>query len=159
MSAQPLLYTPQTQTVQITEDWHIVKDGDMVALDMYERHYSAYQYKDGRIRNLFMGPGFKLVLLTATGDALFGWRKFIDQSGQTGVNCAVFRNEGPKRGSDLILQAERVAWCRWPGERLYTYVAADKIRSVNPGCCFKKAGWNRCGETKGGLLIFEKVPR
>ena len=157
MIAQPLLCVPQTQSVQITEDWHIVKDGDSVALDLYERHYSAYRYADKRIRKLFMGPGYKLVLLTTAGDALFGWRKFLDGSGQIGVNCSVFRNEGPLTSSDLIQQAVRVAWCRWPGERLYTYVHPGKVRSTNPGCCFKKAGWKKCGTTKGGLLIFEKT--
>jgi hypothetical protein len=35
-------------------------------------------------------------------------------------------------------------------------VNPEKIRSVNPGCCFKKAGWKQCGITKGGILIFEK---
>ena len=42
--------------------------------------------------------------------------------GETGVNCAVFRNEGPVRSSELIMAADAVAWLRWPGERLYTYV-------------------------------------
>jgi hypothetical protein len=31
------------------------------------------------------------------------------------VNCAVFRNEGPVLSSDLILEAEELAWGRWPG--------------------------------------------
>jgi hypothetical protein len=33
-----------------------------------------------------------------------------------------------------------------------------KLDHKNPGCCFKKAGWKECGKTKGGLLIFEKLP-
>ena len=143
-------------TVQITENWRICKDGDPAGLALYERHYSCYIYKDGRERKLFCGPGFKIVLLTEAGDALFVWRKFIDASGQKGINCAVFRNESQIRSSDLILEAERVAWCRFPGERLYTYVSKTKVKSSNPGCCFKKSGWIKCGETKGGLLIFEK---
>ena len=31
------------------------------------------------------------------------------------------------------------------------------VAGRNPGYCFQKAGWRRCGVTKGGLLIFEKV--
>lgn len=140
---------------ELEGNFEAVKDGNKIALEMYERHYSAYHYKDGRERKLFCGPGEKMVLLTMSKDALFVWRKFIDASGQKGVNCAVFRNEGKTRSSELIKEAVRLAWNRWPGERLYTYVNAKKIRSSNPGCCFKCAGWKVCGNTKGGLLILE----
>ena len=40
------------------------------------------------------------------------------------------------------------AWKRWPGERLYTYVDPKKIKSTNPGYCFKVCGWRKCGVTK-----------
>jgi hypothetical protein len=136
--------------------WHGSKDGDKNALALYERHYSCYHYKDNRIRKLFCGPGEKTVLLTRNNDALFVWRKFIDDSGQTGINCAVFRNESRILSSTLIKEAEEHAWRRWAGERLYTYVNPKKIRSSNPGCCFKMAGWTHCGFTKGALVILEK---
>ena len=137
-------------------NWHEYKDGNKQALELYERHYSCYQYADGRVRKLFCGPGEKMVLMTERQDALFVWRKFRDDSGQVGLNCAVFRNESNILSSELIIEAERCAYTRWPGERMYTYVNPQKIKSNNPGCCFKKAGWKICGETKGGLLIFEK---
>lgn len=140
--------------------WIPVKDGDPRALALFVRHYSAltYQRVGGRRNRLFVGPGEKIVLLTPLCDALFVWRKFKDESGQRGVNCAAFRNESPYLSSELILEAEEWAWERWPGERLYTYVNAKKVRSSNPGCCFKKAGWRLCGVTRSrGLLILEKV--
>jgi len=136
-------------------NWRGVKDGNQIALEMYIRHYSAYHYKDGRVRKLFCGPGEKMVLLTVNDDALFVWRKFIDNSGQKGVNCAVFRNEGSITSSVLIKEAVELARKRWPCERFYTYINPLKIRSTNPGYCFQKAGWKKCGITKGGLLIFE----
>lgn len=140
--------------------WHEYRDGNERGLELYERHYSAYQYADGRERKLFCGPGEKLVLMTERQDALFVWRRFIDDSGQTGVNCAVFRNESSILSSELIREAMAIAWRRWPGQRLYTYVNAEKIRSENPGCCFKKAGWVSCGRTAGGLIILERpAPR
>jgi len=37
--------------------WWLTKDGDLDCLELYERHYSAYPYKDGRERKLFTGPG------------------------------------------------------------------------------------------------------
>ena len=141
----------------ITGDWQGVKDGNPIALEMYLRHYSARNYRDGRNRTLFCGPGEKMVLLTTNNDALFVWRKFIDSSGQKGVNCAIFRNEGNKKSSTLIIEAVELAQKRWPKERFYTYVNPKKIKSTNPGYCFQKAGWRKCGITKGGLIILELV--
>ncbi len=139
--------------------WWLTKDGDRTCLKMYERHYSAYQYRDGRKRILFCGPGEKIVLRTQYADALFVWRKFIDDSGQEGVNCAVFRNESPHLSSDLIRQADDIADHCWPGERHYTYVNPKHIRPGRPGYCFECAGWSRCGRTKGGLLVLELARR
>lgn len=139
--------------------WRACLDGDDGARTLFDRHYSRRRYADGRKPRLFVGPGQKTVLVTEACDALFVWRKFIDASGQEGVNCAVFRNEGSVRSSLLILEAEVVAWQRWPGERLYTYVNGKTIRSTNPGACFKFAGWRRCGTSKDrGLAILEKLP-
>ena len=140
----------------MTALWWVTKDGDADCLELYNRHYSAYQYKDGRCRKLFIGPGEKLVLRTLEGDAVFAWRKFKDDSGQIGINCAIFRNESAHKSSELIRQADAIADRIWPGERHYTYVNPKKIKSTNAGACFKHAGWKRCGMTKSGLLILEK---
>jgi hypothetical protein len=143
-------------------DWLSVKDGDPAAYQLFTRHYSFHQYKDnrrlvGRNRHLIAGPGDKMVLLTEDYKALFVWRKFIDDSGQVGVNCSVFRNEGPILSSELIKQADELAWNRWPGERLYTYVDGSQVHG--DGCCFKKAGWKKLKyKTKSGKIILEIFP-
>lgn len=136
-------------------DWYLTKDGDLSCLALYHRHYSRRKYKDGRQPKLFCGPGEKIVLRTRLADAVFVWKKFIDASGQKGINCSIFRNEGQIRSSDLIRQADKIADFCWPGERHYTYVNAKKIRGTNPGFCFISAGWKRCGTTQGGLVILE----
>lgn len=136
--------------------WYLTKDGDKSCLAMYERHYSAYQYRDGRQRKLFCGPGEKIVLRTRDASALFVWRKFIDRSGQQGINCAVFRNESSIRSSELIRQADAVADHVWPGARHYTYVNPQKVRSTNPGFCFLVTGWRKAGTTRGGLLVLAR---
>jgi hypothetical protein len=133
---------------------------------MYERHYSAYRYADGRVRKLFAGPGEKVVLRTLDGTAFFVWRKFIDDcvdprtgDRQDGINCAAFRNESGVRSSDLIRQADAIADCLWPDSRHYTYVDPKGIKSRNPGFCFIAAGWQRCGyRTKSGLVVLERTP-
>lgn len=137
--------------------WIEVRDGDNTARELFHRHYSYKPYRDGRDPALFVGPGEKLVLLTPDAMALFVWRKFISGDGQQGINCAVFRNEGGRLASELIEEADRIAWERWPGERHYTYVNPRKVRSANPGYCFLKAGWRKCGVTKHRrLLILER---
>ena len=138
--------------------WWLTKDGDKDCLAMYERHYSAYRYADGRKRTLFVGPGEKVVLRTESADAVWAWRKFIDDSGQQGINCAVFRNESKHKSSELIRQADAIADCLWPDSRHYTFVNAERVASKNPGFCFIAAGWRKCGKTKNGLLILEKGP-
>ena len=142
------------------DSWCTVKDGDPRAFALMRRHYSYQDYKDNRRRDLsyrnrclFVGPGEKMVLMTPDCKALFVWRKFQDDSGQEGVSCAAFRNEGKRLSSELIQEAVELAWLRWPGERLYTYVDPRKIQSSNPGYCYQKAGWRKCGETKVNKLI------
>lgn len=136
--------------------WWLTKDGDADLLELYERHYSCYHYADGRRRKLFVGPGQKVVLRTECGRAGWAWRKFIDDSGQHGVNCAFFRNESQYRSSELVRQACSIADFCWPCERQYTYVDPQAVESRNPGYCFIVAGWRRCGVTKRGLLVLER---
>lgn len=150
--------------------WLITHDGDPRVFALYSRHYSCYQYADNRRANrsyqnrfLCMGPGEKLVLISPCGKAIFGWRKFLDGSGQLGINCAFFRNEGAFDGqvlsSDLILAAEQVAHQKWGGElRFYTYVNTRQVKG--DGACFKHAGWQKVGRTKvNNLLILAKNSR
>jgi hypothetical protein len=139
--------------------WWITKDADAACRELYERHYSSSKSISTRQRRgskKFVGPGEYICLRTWEGNAFFVWRKFIDGSGQQGVNCAVFRNESPHRSSDLIRQADAIADHCWPSLRHYTYINAHRVRSTNPGFCFKAAGWTECGRTKGGLIILER---
>jgi hypothetical protein len=150
------------QPFLIGEGWMEMRDGDPSCRAIFDRHYSRYVYADGRKPKLILGPGEKMVLMRADGAALFGWRKFISDSGETGVNCAIFRNEGDERSSDLILEAEQMARARWPSERFYTYVDPRKVKPTMVrglpvfGFCFMKAGWKFCGVTKSGKFILEK---
>lgn len=135
---------------------------DPRALALYERHYSARRYADGRKRVQFVGPGEQMVLLTVCCRGLFVWiRNTIERfDHQVGVNCAVFRNEGAGLSSDLIREADELAGPPLPGERHFTYVDDEKIRSSNPGYCFLKAGWTRAGRSKTNrLTLLERLGR
>ena len=145
--------------------WWLTRDGDDYARELFEKHYSRIRYADGRKSKKIVGPGEYILLRTWEADAIFAWRRFVDDcidprtgERQRGVNCAIFRNESRHQSSALVRQADAIADYAWPGERHYTYVNAEKIKSVNPGFCFISAGWRRCGKTKGGLIILEKDP-
>jgi hypothetical protein len=60
----------------------------------------------------------------------------------------IFRNESQHLSSDMILKAEKFALNRWGDTRAYTYVDPRKVRSSNPGYCFRVAGWEKAGITK-----------
>jgi len=137
----------------LPELWAIAKDGEAAVKRLYSRHYSCRHYKDNRKTKKIVGPGEYLILITPQENALFVWRKFKSRDNQQGVNCAVFRNEGRIQSSLLIKEAMYLAWQKWPGERLYTYVNSQKIKSTNPGYCFLQAGWKKCGMTKIHKLI------
>jgi len=144
------------------QHWYAVHDGDPRAATLYERHYSCVNLKARRRTKdkRICGPGEKLVLLTVDCRALFVWRKAKrpDLADQQGVYCSIFHNESDTLSSTLILEAEQLAWQRWPDQRLYTYINPAKVKSPNPGYCFKAAGWHQCGQTQGNLIILEKYP-
>lgn len=152
MNSQPFL--PETAN----GSWIVIRDGNVTAMDIFKRHYTA---RKSRKLEQFVGPGEKLVLMTEDAKAVFAWRKETFRlDGQTGVNCAVFRNEGTAAGqsSALIREACEWAWQEWPGERLFTYIDPAKIHmKAEPGRCFLRAGFRYCGMSPKGLLILERV--
>lgn len=137
--------------------WLISHDMNPIAQKLADRHYSR---KTPGATTGFCGPGEKLVLLSSDGQALFVWIRSdpeLRADHIDGVNCSIFRNEGPILSSKLILEAEKFARERWPGLKLFTYVSKAKVKSGNPGWCFMKAGWKLVGENKTGKLrLFEK---
>jgi hypothetical protein len=109
-----------------------------------DRHYSRQTVGARQ----FLPPGQVLVLVTALGDAVFGWHRpkpgIARLDGLDGWCCSIFRNEGAYRSSELILEAEQLLVeikqvCGPDG--LFTYVEPNKLQSSNPGYCFQMAGW------------------
>ena len=73
--------------------------------------------------------------------------------------------ECPERASDLIRSATAETYRRWlerygelPAERLRTEVGIKKIRSTNPGCCYKKAGYTSERVVNGKLYLLAPLP-
>lgn len=151
-------------------DFYSVRDGNRIALDIANRHYSRIwkrgnygatqpKWPQGKNSNRFVGPGQRLILLGRNYDWLFVWLKSkYRKDNQNGVNCILFRNEGNELSSKIILKCESI-WDEVKGvERKFTYINANLIKSTNPGYCFKKAGWCQAGISQRGLILFEKLP-
>lgn len=143
--------------------WLSVGRADPRAYALYRDHYSAAKnapYRTGTSTNI-APPGRPMILLTETCDALFGWlENTIERwDGQVGTNCFVFRNTGPVLSSELIREADELAWTKWPDQRHWTYVDGRQVRHKrDPGRCFLKAGWRYCGFSAEGLRILEIEP-
>lgn len=141
--------------------WLSVKRTDERAYALYRDHYSAKKNARWRTKGNtnVTGSGETMVLLGIDCSALFVWLHNTVQrlDKQTGVNCAVFRNTGPRQSSDLIREADQLAWTRWPGLRHFTYVDPAQISSQLPGYCFRRARWRHCGQSAEGKLLFERL--
>ncbi len=135
--------------------WNRVTKFDVQACRLADRHYSRRKVGSPQ----FMPPGETVVLLTKLGNAVFGWWRPAPSSGIKAMNgldgwtCTIFRNEGEQRSSDLILDAEQFLiglGVSVGPDGLITYVWDAKIKSSNPGYCFKVAGWKNRGRSADG---------
>lgn len=138
------------------EELMLTNHFDWEMSELADRHYSR---RTPGTRQ-FLYSGRKLVLRNAEGTILFGWlypeadKRF---DGQSGYNCAIFRNESKRLASEIILEAERWAIEKWGLNRFYTYVDPRKVRGNPPGNCFYRAGWRfeRLGRDGKHLLVKE----
>jgi hypothetical protein len=144
---QPLL--PFSDGLVITNHF------DDTCRQLADRHYSRRTIGARQ----FCYSGRKLVLRNCAGSILFVWmypQADMRMDGQTGYNCAMFRNESDRLSSEIILEAEQWAFKQWGPNRLYTYVDKSKIKSTNPGYCYIVAGWQKAGTSKTGKILLVK---
>jgi hypothetical protein len=134
---------------------------DAECAELADRHYSR---RTVGARH-FAHNGKKLVLRDAHGLVLFVWM-FPDadkrMDGQVGYNNALFRNESPRRASDIILEAEQHAVEKWGENRAYTYIDPREVKPTmvrsHPvwGFCFYQAGWSFVRLSKDGKHLLAK---
>jgi hypothetical protein len=71
---------------------------------------------------------------------------------------SLFRNEGAGLASTLIVEAVLATlriWPEPPPEGLVTFVDAGCVKAKrDPGYCYKMAGFEKVGMTKGGLIAW-----
>lgn len=129
--------------------WVQVSKFDPRSAALADRHYS--RRKIGAPQ--FMPPGETVILYHPKG-AVFGWWRPHPKSGIKAMNgldgwtCTIFRNETKILSSQMILAAEKFLLLKSCGPSgLLTYVWDKKITSVNPGYCFKRAGYQKIGRS------------
>jgi hypothetical protein len=140
---------PFTDSLMVTSHY----DDEMRQLA--DRHYSR---RTPGARQ-FCYSGRKLVLRDPLGAVLFVWMypdSGLRMDGRVGYNCAIFRNESPRRSSEIILEAERFAVEKWGSGPAYTFVDSREIRSTQPGYCFLMAGWDYQRDAQGKPLLTTK---
>ena len=123
--------------------WQVRSCRDAAACAMADRHYSRRRSSIGSGK--LGGPNRRLVLVAQDERAVWvtTWPEF-QQDGMDSWRCSVFRNEGSALSSALILEAMDLTcrlWTDRPRHGWSTYVDTAKVRSANPGYCFKRAGW------------------
>lgn len=127
----------------MTPRWERTTKFDARAAALADRHYSRRTVGSPQ----FMPPGRTLVFVTTDGKAVWGthWpQPHLAMDGLDAWRCSIFRNEGPRLSSELILEAMDYTaqlWQTRPRDGWLTFVKVGAVRSVNPGACFKAAGW------------------
>lgn len=153
---QTALDLPGVPTTRVvTEYWQQVGKFDPRTATLADRHYNRRKIGSPQ----FMPPGQTLILLSPDEQAVFGWWRPHPDSGIPAINgldgwtCTIFRNESPTLSSLMILDAEKALYQTGHDigpDGLLTYVWDSKVRSTNPGACFKHAGWTVRGRSADG---------
>lgn len=142
--------------------WHHSTRFDRRALPLADRHYNRQKVGSPQ----FVPPGRCVVLLTDKADALWvtSWpyAEYTRHAWAGAWMNSCFRNESPHLSSELILEAvaaTRAVFGEPPTLGMVTFVDADKTRHKrDPGRCYRRAGFQHVGFTKGGLWAFQLLP-
>ena len=141
--------------------WHLSHRTDQKVRVLADRHY----YRKNPNSPQFTPPGKCVVFRTANYDAFWitnaPFTQYIRHRWAGAWTCIAFRNESPLLSSTLITQAVAASLFVLrtpPALGFITFVNASKIKSPNPGYCFKRAGWEHIGFTKGALHVLQLLP-
>jgi hypothetical protein len=139
------------------------------ARDLADRHYNRQKIGSPQ----FVPPGRCMVLYasTPTGEAFWvtSWpfAQYVRHAWPGAWVCSAFRNEGAGRASVMIAEAvaaTRSAMGEPPDMGMITFINRAHVRPTmvrgSPvyGWTYRQAGFQECGETKGGLLALQLLP-
>ena len=143
--------------------WGLSDRADPASCTIADRHYS--RQKPGTPQ--FVPPGRCVVLRTPDAPCLWvtSWpfAEFTKQEWAGAWVSSLFRSEAPDRylSSDLVTAAVAATRAVWdpPPLGIVTFIDTAKTRRKrDPGRCYRRAGWQVAGETKGGLVALQQLP-
>lgn len=144
-------------------NWVISHRADPAALRIADRHYN--RQKPGTSQ--FVPPGRCFVLISLDYGSLWvtSWpyAKYVKHAWAGAWMNSMFRRESGKvLASQLILEA--IAATKWfygdpPKLGMVTFIDRGKVKTKRDyGYCYRMAGFEEVGETKGGLLALRLPP-
>lgn len=146
------------------QPWAKSHRADPLGAEIADRHYN--RQKVGAPQ--FVPPGRCLVyrLHDDVGLWVTSWpfAEYVKHAWAGAWVNSLFRSEAQGRylSSDLIRAAVAATLAEWPEPPplgMVTFVDADKTRRKrDPGRCYRRAGFEHVGFTKGGLWVFQMLP-
>lgn len=151
--------------------WTLSHRADPFAAAIADRHYS--RQKPGTPQFVPTGSCLVLKALTATGRAYwvtsYPIAEWVRHAWAGAWICSAFRNEGAGVASEMIIDAVAATKNHYgepPELGMITFVDRRKVKPwISPkgkevyGQVFRMAGFRDCGETKGGLLALQLLPK
>lgn len=142
--------------------WQISYRADPPAARLADRHYNRQSVGAAQ----FVPPGQCVVLRSMCGRAVWVTlsqrAEFVDHDWPNAWNNSLFRNEGAGLSSELIREALAATLSIWQApapQGCITFVDPAKVRRKrDPGRCYLRAGFQRVGVTRGGLLVLQLAP-
>jgi hypothetical protein len=162
--------------------WEMSSSSDPRALAVVDglgrlRRYGPHYSRRTPGSKTFTGVGQEIVLVHSSGRAVWAVVRQRTPSrrgsglsrGRAGLTDAttyvwrnmVFRNLYAGVASDLIVEATERTYEEWqrrygemPHERLRTEVDIRKVRSGDPGRCYRLAGWEMGPVRRGKLILY-----
>lgn len=138
--------------------WVTANRADKECVALADRHYNRQKVGSPQ----FVPPGRCVVLKTPCAKAVWvtSWpfAQYVKHAWAGAWMNSLFRNEGAGLSSELIIEAVAATRAFWdpPPLGLVTFVDARKVRKKgHPGYCYRMAGFDHVGETKGGLMAFQ----
>ena len=146
----------------IAMQWCLSNRADRRARALADRHYNRQRVGTRQ----FVPPGRCIVLLSKKHDALwvssYPYAAYVRHAWAGAWICSCFRNESACLSSVLIMQAVAVTrqiWGAPPEIGMITFVDTRYVRKKRDwGRCYRKAGWQHVGYTKGGLVVLQILP-
>lgn len=146
--------------------WRLSYRADPAGKLLADRHYNRQNPNSPQ----FVPPGRCVVLVSTCRRALWvtSWpdARYVKHAWAGAWINSLFRNEGAGLSSELIREAVAITrgiFGEPPALGMVTFVDADKTaarrsRHVQPGECYRRAGFTPCGMTKGRLYALRLAP-